>query len=94
VIRRISLAFFATLAVVAGAFVLLVLIGLFDRYQKETAALGFAGIYERLAWEVGLSSDPRGAPGTDAHRGQQVNAPEQPVSARSRQIPKLTGYDE
>jgi hypothetical protein len=90
--RRTSLALFATLVVVAGAFVLLVLIGLFDRYQKETAALGFAGIYERLAWEVGLSSDARGATGTGAHRAEQVNAPEQVISTASYQIPKLIGY--
>jgi hypothetical protein len=89
VIRRIGLTLFTTLAVVAGAFVFLVMIGLFDRYQKETASLGFAGIYEHLAWEFGLSSDPRGATGTDAH--QRVNAREQLVSARSYQIPKLVG---
>ena len=92
VIGRISLALFTALVVVAGAFVLLVLIGLFDRYQKETAALGFAGIYERLAWEVGLSSDPGGATGIDAHHaGQRVNARGQLVSARWYQIPKLVG---
>ena len=90
-IRRTSLALFATLVVVAGAFVLLVLIGLFDRYQKETAALGFPGIYERLAWQIGVSSDARGATGTGAHRAEQPNAPEQ-VSVRSNRIPKLIGY--
>ena len=90
--RRTSLALFATLVAVAGAFVLLVLIGLFDRYQKETAALGFAGIYQRLAWEVGLSSDARGATGTGVHRTEQVKAPAQVVSARSYQIPKLIGH--
>jgi hypothetical protein len=89
VIRRIGLTLFTTLAVVAGAFVFLVMIGLFDRYQKETASLGFAGIYEHLAWKFGLSSHPRGATGTDAH--QRVNAREQLVSARSYQIPKLVG---
>jgi hypothetical protein len=37
-----------TLAVLAvTGFVLLVLIGLWDRYERETAALGFGGIYER-----------------------------------------------
>jgi hypothetical protein len=34
-----------TLAVTG--FVLLVLIGLWDRYERETVALGFSGIYER-----------------------------------------------
>jgi hypothetical protein len=92
VIRRISLAIFTTLLVVAGAFVLLVLIGLFDRYQNESAALGFAGIYERLAWEVGLSSDPRGATGINSRRARQVNAREQLVSVRSYRIPKLIGH--
>ncbi len=36
-------------------FVLLVLIGLWDRYEQETAALGFTGIYERfLAPQAGF----------------------------------------
>src|SRR6516165_4613449 len=50
-----------TLAVLAlGGFVLLVLIGLWDRYEKETAALGFSGIYERyVAWQAGFADDPK-----------------------------------
>src|SRR6516165_10056258 len=53
-----------TLAVLAlGGFVLLVLIGLWDRYEKETAALGFSGIYERyVAWQAGSSRKRRSAP--------------------------------
>jgi hypothetical protein len=34
-------------------FVLLVLIGLWDRYERETVALGFSGIYERYFGAVG-----------------------------------------
>ena len=50
-----------TLAVLAVAgFVLLVLIGLWDRYEHETAALGFNGIYERyLASQAGFADDPK-----------------------------------
>jgi hypothetical protein len=50
-----------TLAVLAVAgFVLLVLIGLWDRYEHETAALGFTGIYERyLASQAGFADDPK-----------------------------------
>ena len=50
-----------TLAALAVAsFVLLVLIGLWDRYEKETAALGFDGIYERyLASQAGFPDDPK-----------------------------------
>jgi hypothetical protein len=37
-----------------------VLIGLWDRYEKETAALGFDGIYERyLASQAGFPDDPK-----------------------------------
>ena len=41
-------------------FVVLTLIGLWDRYEKETAALGFSGIYERyLASQAGFADDPK-----------------------------------
>jgi hypothetical protein len=52
-----------TLAVTG--FVLLVLIGLWDRYERETVALGFSGIYERyLASQAGASgSRVAAAPG-------------------------------
>jgi hypothetical protein len=47
-----------TLAVLAvTGFVLLVLIGLWDRYEKEATALGFSGPYERhLASQAGFCS--------------------------------------
>jgi len=50
-----------TLALLAVAgFVLLVLIGLWDRYEQETAALGFSGPYERyLASQAGFADDPK-----------------------------------
>ena len=48
-----------TLAVLAvSGFVLLVLIGLWDRYEQETAALGFNGIYD-LASQAGFADDPK-----------------------------------
>jgi len=44
----------------AAGFVLLVLVGLGDRYEKETKALGFTGAYERyLAWQAGFPNDPK-----------------------------------
>jgi hypothetical protein len=43
-----------------AGFAALVLIGLWDRYSQETAALGFGGIYERyLASQAGFPDDPR-----------------------------------
>src|SRR5271166_727932 len=54
-IGRILLGF-AALAV--ACFVLLALIGLWDRYSQETEALGFNGIYERyLASRAGFPDD-------------------------------------
>src|SRR6516225_3348628 len=48
---------------------LLVLIGLWDRYEQETAVLGFRGIYERyLAWQAGLSVGPKGRAAAKAER--------------------------
>jgi hypothetical protein len=41
-------------------FVLLVLIGLWGRYEKEATALGFGGPYERyLASQAGFLNDPK-----------------------------------
>ena len=64
-----------TLAALAVAsFVLLALIGLWDRYEKETAALGFDGIYERyLASQAGFPDDPKAYRAADeAKRTQQA----------------------
>ena len=46
-----------SLAVLALAGVLVVVLSghVWGRYQEETAALGFGGVYERLASQVGLS---------------------------------------
>jgi hypothetical protein len=52
----IRLAAFAILG-----FLFLVLMGLWDRYERDTAALGFSGIYERyLAYQAGFAGDPQG----------------------------------
>ena len=84
-----------TLAVLAvTGFVLLVLIGLWDRYQQETAALGFGGIYERyLASQDGFSSDRRARATAEPGRAQQrAVAREQDAPAQSsQQRPKLVG---
>jgi hypothetical protein len=48
-----------TASALAG-FLLLVLIGLWDGYERETKALGFSGIYERyLASQAGFADDPK-----------------------------------
>jgi hypothetical protein len=46
-----------SLAVLALAGVLLVVLSghLWGRYKEETAALGFSGVYERVASQVGLA---------------------------------------
>jgi hypothetical protein len=45
----------------AAGFLLLVLIGFGDRYEKETKALGFSGLYERYrASQAGFPNDPQG----------------------------------
>ena len=47
-------------ALAVTGFMLLVLIGLWDRYEQETAALGFSGIYERyLGWQAGAAEASR-----------------------------------
>jgi hypothetical protein len=78
-----------TLAVLAvTGFVLLVLIGLWDRYQQETAALGFGGIYERyLASQDGFSSDRRARATAERAVAREQGAPAQ----SSQQRPKLVG---
>jgi hypothetical protein len=50
-----------TLAVLAvTGSVVLALIGFGDRYEKETKALGFSGLYERyLASQAGFPDDPK-----------------------------------
>ena len=52
----IRLAAFAILG-----FLFLVLMGLWDRYEREAVALGFSGIYEHfLASQAGFARDPQG----------------------------------
>jgi hypothetical protein len=51
----IRLAAFAILG-----FLFLVLMGLWDRYEREAAALGFSGVTEHyLASQAGFASDPQ-----------------------------------
>ena len=78
---------------------LLVLIGLWDRYEEETAALGFGGIYERyLASQAGFSVDLKGRAAPEAERRRQRAASretatrEQVASMQTfQQWPKLVG---
>jgi FG-GAP repeat len=72
----------------ASSFVLLVLIGLWDRYEKETTALGFRGIYERLAWQAGFSSDAKARTGSDVERARQGAIGREQLAPA---VPKLVG---
>ena len=68
-------------ALAVTGFMLLVLIGLCDRYEQQTAALGFSGIYERyLGWQAGPSVDPKGRAAAKAERARSFE-----------QRPKLVG---
>ena len=50
----------SSIAFALTGFVVLTLIGLWDRYEQETKALGFSGIYERnLALQAGFADDPK-----------------------------------
>jgi hypothetical protein len=41
-------------------FLFLVLMGVWDRYEREAAALGFSGVYEHfLASQAGFADDPQ-----------------------------------
>ena len=84
-----------TLAVLAVAgFVLLVLIGLWDRYEQETAALGFSGIYERYsASQADFSSDPKIPAGAEAARARQGAVDREQLTPGEffQQGPKLVG---
>jgi hypothetical protein len=90
--RMLGRILFAVPVLAAAAFALLVLIGLWDRYEKETAALGYGGIYERLAREIGLPSNPN-ARGVEAERtperaaGREQLAPARPYP----HVPQLVG---
>ena len=80
--------FLAIPVLAASSFVLLVLIGLWDRYEKETAALGFRGIYERLAWQAGFSSDAKARTGSDVERARQGAIGREQLAPA---VPKLVG---
>jgi len=70
---------------------LLLLVHLWDRYEAETVALGFNGIYERF--QAGFSDDPNASGSAKAERarqdtvGPQRHAPAQVL----REEPKLVG---
>jgi lipocalin len=82
-VARIICRILLTLALLAvNGFVLLVLIGLWDRYEQKTAASDFSGIHvEDLASQADFSRDPKGGVGR-----------EQLAPARFfQQVPKLVG---
>ncbi len=87
--RMIGRILLAVPLVAVTGFVLLVLIGLWDRYEKETAALGFRGIYERLAWQSGSSNGWKTRTSADRERVQQAAIDRERVAARL--VPNLVG---
>jgi hypothetical protein len=75
-----------TLAVTG--FVLLVLIGLWDRYERETVALGFSGIYERyLASQGGYSGQSRTQAAAEAKHARGALGREHVAQPQSFQQP-------
>ena len=79
-----------TLAITS--FVLLVLIGLWDRYERETVALGFGGIYERfLASQAGVSSGPKTQAAVEAKHSRQGALGQVAPAQSFQQRPKLVG---
>jgi hypothetical protein len=83
-----------TLAILAvTGFVLLVLIGLWDRHEQEITA-GVSRIYERyLASQAGFSSDPRARAAVEPERVSQGSVGRQQVATTQtfQQQPKLVG---
>jgi len=79
----LSLAAFA----LAG-FVVLTLIGLWDRYEQETKELGFSGLYERyLASQAGFADDPKAHRAVvEAERAQTTGVGETAARIASAQV--------
>ena len=84
-----------SLAVLAvTGFVVLVLIGLWDRYEQEAVALGFSGIYERYsASQADFSGDSKTPGGAEASRARQgaVDRDQLAPALFFQQGPKLIG---
>jgi hypothetical protein len=63
-----------------AGFVALVLIGLADRYSRETATLGFSGAYERYqASLAGFPDDPAGYRAAVSSARRQADAASAPA---------------
>jgi hypothetical protein len=79
-----------TVAVLALAGVLVVALSghLWGRYQQQTAALGFSGIYEKLVSRVDLAGGANAKPGPALPDVRQVKAKQmpQPLLARPAAI--------
>jgi hypothetical protein len=73
---------------------LLVLIGLWDRYERETAALNLTGIYERnSASQADFSSDAKAPATAEAERARQATIGQEQLAPAQffQQGPKLIG---
>src|SRR5215472_17413100 len=71
-----------------AGFLLLVLIGLWDRYEQETKELGFSGLYERyLASQAGFADDPKAHRAVvEAERAQTTGVGETAARIASAQV--------
>jgi hypothetical protein len=84
VLRRITRILLALAALVVAGFVLLVLIGLWSRYEQKTTGLDFRGIYEWFfATQDGLSKNPQARTRVEAEHSQQAQL--------LQQVPRLVG---
>jgi hypothetical protein len=76
-----------TVLAITGFLSLLLLVHLWDRYEAETVALGFNGIYERF--QAGFSDDPNASASAKAARdtvGPQRLAPPQVLREESKLV--------
>lgn len=55
----IRMVFSLAVLVFAGVLVVALFGHLWSRYKEQTAALGFSGIYDRLATQAGFTGDPQ-----------------------------------
>jgi hypothetical protein len=82
-----------TLAVLAstGFLTLLLVVHLWDRYEAETVALGFGGIYERV--QADFSDDPKARARAKAESARQERAARQQLAPMQvfQEEPKLVG---
>jgi hypothetical protein len=94
VARIIGRILFTLILLAVSGFVLLVLIGLWDRYERETAVSDFSGIHvEDLASEAHFSRDPKDRATAEPQRTQNGGVGQERLAPAQffQQVPKLVG---